>query len=933
MKKFLVFFILLLGLSSSFSLPLTHAVEDNATIEGNMTPLQYSEELYVVRVTPADESRDIQFNVYSRIGKISSQEQNIPRGVNYVNFYLKFFPPLYKIDEKYTLEVVGGGLIGRSTLTIIQDPSVIDSQKMKEQEIIEEKERQEEQARLDKERAQQEEQARLEQERMRQEEQARLDKERAQQEEQELLPKEKTNQGIIPNEPTVKCGVGTVLENGLCVPIIVDELPKNDSNDSEIPNWIYLLPIVFLIIIITIAKKARKRNSSKYTQKKSKQNKTQNKKQETTKSQDTTPPRYDERTIESIRQYNHESTREFIENKPENISNSDIIELRKRISKLVDQIKTNDVEITKIKKEYEIYSNNLTELKKDTDAELEKLAESKIKIKNGSVVGISTQSEVELKEKLRITESEIQNHKNQLVKIGVEINNNKNLQDKLPQAGPIVGTYDFLTGDRIDDYVYPNKSDDENILLEKIIVLEDRIKFQNRQRYEQIIKNYELIRTVESLQLELLEEKHNVEFLILQEWKRLDAAKIEPVEEESLPEPEPESEPLEPIKYPIKKQAKKSSSQTIKSETYADTVNKMIDSQEKANKNLYTAAYKNDEDSHSDDLTEYQNNFIKNNSQPIEPDNAFIVEETDAEILNDKNMNEDKETDDEMRCKTCKKTFKRPPPEMREDQICTDCRKSSVASNTLHCRKCGCLINNPSKGELKYEICSPCGKSSFPNKSEVKIGDFGIIRIHSGPNEGRQVRGKISEIITPGQWHYEGLLVKLEDGITGRLKEIVDLEKFDKSTTPPTQKQREIPKNKDQSKSQSDEISKITRHMVNEYVLMKSRMKKSLKMELIGLYLEKKSLKEIKKSRPYLGMDVIRYHTLTPMRLPPTLKEIISEGGLHSDPKLSIVIAAFAADYLEWEEKKTDEKIIVSLAQKISKCLIEDKRLGMQFEE
>lgn len=98
---------------------------------GKYDPLQYSEELYVVRVTPADESRDIQFNVYSRIGKISSQEQNIPRGVNYVNFYLKFFPPLYKIDEKYTLEVVGGGLIGRSTLTIIQDPSVIDSQKWK----------------------------------------------------------------------------------------------------------------------------------------------------------------------------------------------------------------------------------------------------------------------------------------------------------------------------------------------------------------------------------------------------------------------------------------------------------------------------------------------------------------------------------------------------------------------------------------------------------------------------------------------------------------------------------------------------------------------------------------------------------------------------------------------------------------------------------
>ena len=291
MKFFLFLFFLSFFLSFSFT--QTYAVQDNAVIEGNMEPLQYSEQLYVVRVIPTEESRDIQFNVYGNIGKISSQEQNIPRGINYVNFYVKFFPPLYKIDEKYTLEVIGDGLIARSTFKILQDPSIIDYEKMRQEQIIEEKLRQEELARLDQQRFDQEKQSQLEQEKLRQEELAKSEQYKV-----PLQNFESENQNI----PGIICGEGTVLENGLCIPEINGIPIKNNFTKSETPNWIYLLPIVFLIIIFTISKEFRNRRTP-YEQEILKQNQ---------KSQDIRPPRYDEKTIKTIRKYNKESFSNYI---------------------------------------------------------------------------------------------------------------------------------------------------------------------------------------------------------------------------------------------------------------------------------------------------------------------------------------------------------------------------------------------------------------------------------------------------------------------------------------------------------------------------------------------------------------------------------------------------------------------------------------------
>ena len=100
-------------------------------------------------------------------------------------------------------------------------------------------------------------------------------------------------------------------------------------------------------------------------------------------------------------------------------------------------------------------------------------------------------------------------------------------------------------------------------------------------------------------------------------------------------------------------------------------------------------------------------------------------------------------------------------------------KNESNISNHLICKKCHKIINFPTKGESKYEICTVCGMNSFPQKSQVKIGDECIVKIIHGQNEGRTVKGKIKEFVTLGDWHYEGLMVILDNDVKGRLKELI----------------------------------------------------------------------------------------------------------------------------------------------------------------
>ena len=101
--------------------PDAYALIDNISIEGNVNPLIYTDELYVIHVQPSTNNRDITLFMWSVDGKIASYQQGIPSNADHVNFFIKFFPPLYKVGEKYTIEVSGSGLIGRKTITINED--------------------------------------------------------------------------------------------------------------------------------------------------------------------------------------------------------------------------------------------------------------------------------------------------------------------------------------------------------------------------------------------------------------------------------------------------------------------------------------------------------------------------------------------------------------------------------------------------------------------------------------------------------------------------------------------------------------------------------------------------------------------------------------------------------------------------------------------
>ena len=113
---FSVFSLIIIGFSTS-----SFAVEDNVTIEGNLTPFNRSEELYVIKFAPATQTTEITFSIYDSIGVVSSYTSFIETEQTFTNFYIKFFPPLFEDNKKYTIEVNGQGLIGRETITILEE--------------------------------------------------------------------------------------------------------------------------------------------------------------------------------------------------------------------------------------------------------------------------------------------------------------------------------------------------------------------------------------------------------------------------------------------------------------------------------------------------------------------------------------------------------------------------------------------------------------------------------------------------------------------------------------------------------------------------------------------------------------------------------------------------------------------------------------------
>ena len=106
-QKFIIFSIFSLFLIGFAT--CSYAVEDNVIIEGNLDPTNRSEEVYVVRITPSNEHRDITFSIYGSGEIIVSKTSYIKAGGSYENFFVKFFPPLFEDGKKYTIEVTGPG--------------------------------------------------------------------------------------------------------------------------------------------------------------------------------------------------------------------------------------------------------------------------------------------------------------------------------------------------------------------------------------------------------------------------------------------------------------------------------------------------------------------------------------------------------------------------------------------------------------------------------------------------------------------------------------------------------------------------------------------------------------------------------------------------------------------------------------------------------
>ena len=99
--------------------------------------------------------------------------------------------------------------------------------------------------------------------------------------------------------------------------------------------------------------------------------------------------------------------------------------------------------------------------------------------------------------------------------------------------------------------------------------------------------------------------------------------------------------------------------------------------------------------------------------------------------------------------------------------------KKPKKEETVKCKICKIEFPRPTENEKKYHMCSICGKKAHPTKTQVKIGvDVQIIHIDF-QNKKNEIFGKVQQILTPGDWHYEGLMVYLDNGYQGRVKKVI----------------------------------------------------------------------------------------------------------------------------------------------------------------
>ena len=92
---------------SGVIIPGVFAANDNVTIEGNLNPLNRSEELYVVKFDAVSKNTELTFSIYDSEGVIFSSSSIVNSGGTFQNYYVKFFQPLF--EDNIQLKLLGMG--------------------------------------------------------------------------------------------------------------------------------------------------------------------------------------------------------------------------------------------------------------------------------------------------------------------------------------------------------------------------------------------------------------------------------------------------------------------------------------------------------------------------------------------------------------------------------------------------------------------------------------------------------------------------------------------------------------------------------------------------------------------------------------------------------------------------------------------------------
>ena len=128
-----------------------------------------------------------------------------------------------------------------------------------------------------------------------------------------------------------------------------------------------------------------------------------------------------------------------------------------------------------------------------------------------------------------------------------------------------------------------------------------------------------------------------------------------------------------------------------------------------------------------------------------------------------------------------------------------------------------------------------------------------------------------------------------------------------------------------------DNVELLARQVINEHAANKKYINNFLRRRLTEEFVGSRSMAKVIRDNPEFSKTDIMKHVRTSLRLPEQLREMESQGELHSDPECSLQIALFAVNYYEWDNQRQDEEKVTQMAQAISKCIHADVKLREAF--